>query len=56
MSNPNDNKSDLQQAVDKADAEQIDKNLQQDKSANTPDNLSENEKTSFIDEQSRTDK
>lgn len=56
MSNTNDNKSDVQQAADKADASKIEKNLEQDNTSGTPEALSENEKTSFIDEQTRTDK
>lgn len=56
MSNTNDNKSDLQQAANQADAEKIKKNLQQDKSSETPESLAENEETPFMDDQSRTDK
>ena len=56
MSNASDNKSDVQQAANTANADKIEKNLQQDNDSKKPEDLAENEKTPFIDEQSRTDK
>lgn len=60
MSNAsNEKQSDLQQAAQQADAEQIQENLSQDnsaESANKPKQLSEDEKTPFMDDESRTDK
>ena len=56
MSNASDNKSDVQQAANTANADKIEKNLQQDNDSKKPEDLAENEKTPFIDEQTRTDK
>lgn len=59
MSSSNNNqdvKSETNEAIKKVDAKQIDKNLQQDKAANKPEDLTDAEKTPFIDEQQRTDK
>lgn len=56
MSNASDNKSDVQQAANTANADKIEKNLQQDNDSKKPKDLAENEKTPFIDEQTRTDK
>ncbi len=59
MSSSNNNqdvKSEINEAIKKVDAKQIDKNLQQDKAANKPEDLTDAEKTPFIDEQQRTDK
>ena len=59
MSSSNNNqdvKSAINEAIKKVDAKQIDKNLQQDKAANQPEDLTDAEKTPFIDEQQRTDK
>lgn len=59
MSSSNNNqyvKSEINEAIKKADAKQIDKNLQQDKAVNKPEDLTDAEKTPFIDEQQRTDK
>ncbi|WLP93856.1 hypothetical protein [Psychrobacter sp. M13] len=59
MSSSNNNqdvKSEINEAIKKVDAKQIDKNLQQDKAANQPEDLTDAEKTPFIDEQQRTDK
>ena len=54
--NNQDVKSEINEAIKKVDAKQIDKNLQQDKAANTPEDLTDAEKTPFIDKQQRTDK
>ena len=49
-------KSDITEAIEKVDAEQVDKNLHQNKDPDQPENLTVAEKTPFIDEQQRTDK
>ena len=54
MSNASDNKSDVQQAANTANADKIEKNLQQDNDSKKPEDLAENEKTPFIDEQTRS--
>ena len=54
MSNTNNNqnvKSEITEAIAKADDKQIDKNLHQNKAAEKPQNLTDAEKTPFIDEQ-----
>ena len=60
MSNTNNTqnaKSDITKAIEKVEAEQIDKNLhQEDRAAEKPQDLTDAEKTPFIDEQQRTDK
>lgn len=48
--------SDIKKAAEKADAQQIEKNLQDDKSVDVPESLTEDQKTPYIDEQARTDK
>ena len=52
----NENKSELQQAAENVDANQIKENLEQNKSSDAPEPLSEDEKTPFMDDKSRTDK
>lgn len=52
----NENKSDLQQAAEQVDANQVKENLAQDNSSGKPKKLSEDEKTPFMDDESRTDK
>ena len=56
MSNSNENKSDLQQAAENVDTSQIEKNLDHDKKSDAPEQLSDDEKTPFMDDKSRTDK
>lgn len=56
MSNTNNDTSDIKKAAEQADNQQIQKNLNEDKNVDTPENLSEEEQTSFIDEELRTDK
>ena len=56
MSNSNENKSDLQQAAENVDTSQIEKNLDHDNKSNAPEQLSDDEKTPFMDDKSRTDK
>ncbi len=52
----NDKKSDLQQAAQEVDTKQIKENLEQNKSSDKPEKLAEDEKTPFIEGESRTDK
>ena len=57
MSNTNKNISDIQKAAEQVDSEQIEKNLESGKSVvDTPESLTEEEKTPFIDDELRTDK
>lgn len=49
------NKSEVQQSAEKVNPEQLQENLQQDK-AGKPENLTEDQKTEFIEEDLRTDK
>ena len=56
-----DHQSDVKKAAEKADSKQIEKNLAANKSegnkkADTPEQLSEEEQTSFIEDDLRTDK
>lgn len=56
MSTTDNNTSDVKQAAKNADAQQIEKNLQDKKQSDAPEQLTEEQKTSFIDEDVRTDK
>ena len=56
MSNANKNTSDIQKAAEQVNSEQIEKNLESGKSVDTPESLTEEEKTPFIDDALRTDK
>ena len=56
MSNTNDDISDIKKAAEQVDNQQIEKNLNEDKNVDTPEKLSEEEQTSFIDDELRTDK
>lgn len=49
-------KSEVTEAVENADAGQIEKNLEQDKQSDKSEHLTAEEKTPFIDEKVRTDK
>ncbi|WP_201585810.1 hypothetical protein [Psychrobacter jeotgali] len=53
-------KSDVREAAEKANVEQIEKNLngnlKDEKATNEPENLTEEQETSFINQQVRTDK
>lgn len=55
-SKANEKVSEVKEAADHADVQQIEKNLQHDKQEGKPESLSKSETTPFIDEQSRTDK
>ena len=56
MSNTNNDTSDIKKAAEQADSQQIEKNLQENKPVDAPEELSEEEQTSFIDDELRTDK
>lgn len=56
MSNDNNDSSDIKKAAEQADSQEIEKNLETDKSVNEPESLAEDEETPFIDEELRTDK
>lgn len=56
MSNTANDTSDIKKAAEQADSDQIEKNLTDDKRADAPEQLSEEEQTPFIEEELRTDK
>lgn len=56
MSDTNNDVSDVKKAAEQVDSQQIDKNLNNINQINTAENLSEEEQTSFIKEDLRTDK
>lgn len=56
MSSTNNDTSDIKKAAEQADSQQIEKNLQENKPVDVPEKLSEEEQTSFIDDDLRTDK
>lgn len=56
MNNANNETSEVKQAIDNADAQQIEENLQHDKQKQVPESLSKTEETPFIDDKDRTDK
>ena len=56
MSNANNDTSDIKQAAEHADGQQIEKNLQDRKEVDVPEVLTKEEETPFIDETLRTDK
>ena len=56
MSSTNNDTSDIKKAAEQADSQQIEKNLADNKQVDAPEKLSEEEQTSFIDDDLRTDK
>lgn len=56
MSNTNNDSSDINKAAAQADSQKIADNLEENKEVNTPEPLSEEEQTSFIEDDLRTDK
>lgn len=52
----NNDTSDIKKAAEQADAQQVEENLQNKKQADAPEQLTEEQQTSFIDEEVRTDK
>lgn len=55
MSTTGNDNSDIKQAAEHANAKQIEKNLTEEQDLNTPELLTKEQKTSFIDETARTD-
>lgn len=56
MNNPDNDSSDVKKAAEQADSQQIEKNLQGTTEVDAPEDLSEEEQTSFIEDDLRTDK
>ncbi len=56
MSTTADDTSDIKKAAEQANGQEIEKNLKNDKKVGEPETLNEEEKTSFIDDDLRTDK
>ncbi len=56
MSDTNNDSSDIKKAADQADSQQIKKNLEDGKPVDVAESLTEEEKTSFINDDLRTDK
>lgn len=56
MSNTNNDTSDIKKAAENVDAQQIEKNLQDNKQIDAPESLTKEQQTPFIDEDVRTDK
>lgn len=56
MSTTNNDTSDVKKAADQADSQQIEKNLKDNKQVDTPEKLSEEQQTPFIEDDLRTDK
>ncbi|MEN6669128.1 hypothetical protein AAJP47_02010 [Psychrobacter sp. B38] len=54
--NVSNDSSDVKKAVDHANGEQIEKNLEENKQVDAPEPLSEEEETPFIEDDLRTDK
>ncbi len=50
------NNSDIKKAAEQADSQQIEKNLENGKPVDAPESLTEEEQTSFINDDLRTDK
>ena len=56
MSNTNNDTSDIKKAAEQVDSQKIEKNLDENKKVDAPEDLSQKEQTSFIDDDLRTDK
>ncbi|MGP9688118.1 hypothetical protein ACT3TH_03055 [Psychrobacter sp. AOP22-C1-C5] len=56
MSDTNNDSSDVKKAAEQVDNAQIEKNLEEKKEIDAPEQLSEEEQTPFIDDDLRTDK
>ena len=56
MSDTNNDQSDVKKAVEQVDIQQIEKNLEENKQVDLPEQLSEEEQTPFIEDDLRTDK
>ena len=56
MSDTNNDNSDIKKAAEQADSQQIKKNVENGNPVNVPESLTEEENTSFINDDLRTDK
>ena len=56
MSTTNNDTSDIKKAADQVDSQVVEKNLKENKKADQPEQLTEEEQTSFINDELRTDK
>ncbi|WP_201528859.1 hypothetical protein [Psychrobacter frigidicola] len=56
MSTPSNDNSDIKQAAEQVDVQQIEKNLEDNKPTDVPEQLTEDQQVPFIDEEVRTDK
>lgn len=56
MSTTNNDTSDIKKAAEQVDSQQIEKNLDSKKQVNAPETLTEEQQTSFIEDDLRTDK
>ncbi|MGE6441760.1 hypothetical protein ACQKC9_09395 [Psychrobacter sp. NPDC078409] len=56
MSTTNDDNSDIKQAAERVNGQEVEKNLAENKKVDAPESLSEEEQTPFIDDDLRTDK
>lgn len=56
MSHTNNNSSDIKKAAEQSDSQQIEKNLENGKPVDAPESLTEEEQTSFINDDLRTDR
>lgn len=56
MSDTNNDRSDIKEAAENADVQQINKNLENRKQTKSPELLIDSQKTAFINETVRTDK
>ena len=56
MSTTNNDNSDIKQAAEQVNAQEVEKNLAENKKVDDPESLSEEEQTPFIDDELRTDK
>ena len=56
MSTTDNDTSDIKKAAEQADGQEIEKNLEDKKTADVPESLNSEERTPFIDDELRTDK
>jgi len=56
MSTTNNDNSDVKQAAEQVNGQEVEKNLEENKKVDSPESLSEEEQTPFIDDDLRTDK
>ena len=56
MSTTNNDNSDIKQAAEQVNGQEVENNLAENKKTNAPESLNEEEQTPFIDDDLRTDK